>query len=404
MPVLHDPVEFFGVDALQDPYPLYDRLRAEGSVHRIGDSGFYLVCNWEAITEVINRPEDFSSNLTATMMFTAEGTVVPFELDALGGPTQILATADDPAHAAHRKMLVPQLAAKRIRAMETFIADTFDRLWTDNLRGGRIEWMGTLANRLPMMVVARLVGVPAEDVDHLIRLSCLSTQLLDGVVDEEHLTASGAAAMELGTYIHRQFGRAAADPRDDLLGALATACSAGEFDELTAQLMMIILFSAGGESTGSLLGNAMGILATQPELQRQLRENPDLLGPFIEEALRYEPPFRGHYRHVVADTALGGTDLPAGSRLLLLWGAANRDTAQFDTPHVFRLDRRSGKGHITFGKGAHFCVGAALARLEARIVLRAVLDRTSRIEAVDIGPWLSSILVRRREHLVLAVE
>jgi len=404
MPVLHDPVEFFGVDALQDPYPLYDRLRAEGSVHRIGDSGFYLVCNWEAITEVINRPEDFSSNLTATMMFTAEGTVVPFELDALGGPTQILATADDPAHAAHRKMLVPQLAAKRIRAIETFIADTFDRLWTDNLRGGRIEWMGTLANRLPMMVVARLVGVPAEDVDHLIRLSCLSTQLLDGVVDEEHLAASGAAAMELGTYIHRQFGRASADPRDDLLGALATACSAGEFDELTAQLMMIILFSAGGESTGSLLGNAMGILATQPELQRQLRENPDLLGPFIEEALRYEPPFRGHYRHVVADTALGGTDLPAGSRLLLLWGAANRDTAQFDTPHVFRLDRRSGKGHITFGKGAHFCVGAALARLEARIVLRAALDRTSRIEAVDIGPWLSSILVRRREHLVLAVE
>jgi cytochrome P450 family 144 len=404
MPVLHDPVEFFGVDALQDPYPLYDRLRAEGSVHRIGDSGFYLVCNWEAITEVINRPEDFSSNLTATMMFTAEGTVVPFELDALGGPTQILATADDPAHAAHRKMLVPQLAAKRIRAIETFIADTFDRLWTDNLRGGRIEWMGTLANRLPMMVVARLIGVPAEDVDHLIRLSCLSTQLLDGVVDEEHLAASGAAAMELGTYIHRQFGRASADPRDDLLGALATACSAGEFDELTAQLMMIILFSAGGESTGSLLGNAMGILATQPELQRQLRENPDLLGPFIEEALRYEPPFRGHYRHVVADTALGGTDLPAGSRLLLLWGAANRDTAQFDTPHEFRLDRRSGKGHITFGKGAHFCVGAALARLEARIVLRAVLDRTSRIEAVDIGPWLSSILVRRREHLVLAVE
>lgn len=301
-------------------------------------------------------------------------------------------------------MLVPQLAAKRIRAMETFIADTFDRLWTDNLRGGRIEWMGTLANRLPMMVVARLIGVPAEDVDHLIRLSYLSTQLLDGVVDEEHLAASGAAAMELGTYIHRQFGRAAADPRDDLLGALATACSAGEFDELTAQLMMIILFSAGGESTGSLLGNAMGILAMQPELQRQLRENPDLLGPFIEEALRYEPPFRGHYRHVVADTALGGTDLPAGSRLLLLWGAANRDTAQFDTPHVFRLDRRSGKGHITFGKGAHFCVGAALARLEAHIVLRAVLDRTSRIEAVDIGPWLSSILVRRREHLVLAVE
>jgi cytochrome P450 len=181
--------------------------------------------------------------------------------------------------------------------------------------------------------------------------------------------------MELGNYILDHFGRAAADPRDDLLGTLATACSTGGFDEVTAQMMMIILFGAGGESTGSLLGNSMWVLATRPDLQQQLRDTPDLLVPFIEEALRYEPPFRGHYRHVVADTTLCGMDLPAGSRLLLLWGAANRDPAQFDAPHEFRLDRPGGKGHITFGKGAHFCVGAALARLEAQIVLRAVLDR-----------------------------
>ena len=115
MTVVEHPIEFFGVDALQDPYPLYDRLRAGGPVHRIGESGFYVVCSWEAI----NRPDDFSSNLTATMMFTAEGTVVPFELDGLGGPTQILATADDPAHVEHRKMLVPLLAAKRIRSSPT---------------------------------------------------------------------------------------------------------------------------------------------------------------------------------------------------------------------------------------------------------------------------------------------
>ena len=115
MTIVEHPIEFFGVDALQDPYPLYDRLRAGGPVHRIGESGFYVVCSWEAI----NRPDDFSSNLTATMMFTAEGTVVPFELDGLGGPTQILATADDPAHVEHRKMLVPQLAAKRIRSSPT---------------------------------------------------------------------------------------------------------------------------------------------------------------------------------------------------------------------------------------------------------------------------------------------
>jgi len=403
MTPLADPLAFFGADALQDPYPLYDRLRTEGPVHRVGDSGFYLVCDWGAVNDAINRPQDFSSNLTAAMTFTAEGAVVPFQMDRLGGPGQILATADDPAHALHRKMLVPQLAAKRIRAMETFIADTFDQLWADGVRDGRIEWMAALANKLPMMVVARLIGVPAGDVDQLIRWACASTQLLDGLVDQQQLEASGVAAMELGGYIHGHLVQAAGDPRDNLLGALATACSAGEFDEITAQMMMIILFSAGGESTASLLGNAMEILAKRFDLQRQVRENPDLLGPFIEEALRYEPPFRGHYRHVVTDTTLGGTDLPAGSRLLLLWGAANRDPAQFDAPNEFRLDRPAGKGHITFGKALHFCVGAALARLETQIVLRAVLDRTSRIEAVDVGRWLPSILVRRREHLWLRV-
>jgi cytochrome P450 len=403
MTVLRNPSAFFGGDTLQDPYPLYDRLRAEGPVHRIGESGFYAVCEWAAINEAINRPEDFSSNLTATMTFSAEGTVVPFEMDRLGGPTQILATADDPAHAAHRKMLVHHLAAKRIRVLERFTAETFHRLWADGVGDGDIEWMGALANRLPMMVIARLIGVPAQDVDQLVKWAYASTQLLDGLVDQEQLAAAGVAAMELGNYIHGHYGLAAADPQDDLLGALATACSAGGFDELTAQMMMVILFSAGGESTGSLLGNSMEILATRPDLQRHVRENPDLLGPFIEEALRYEPPFRGHYRHVVADTTLGGIDLPAGSRLLLLWGAANRDPAQFDAPHEFRLDRPGGKGHITFGKGTHFCVGAALARLEARIVLGAALDRTSWVDAVDIGPWLPSILVRRREHLWLRV-
>jgi cytochrome P450 len=163
------------------------------------------------------------------------------------------------------------------------------------------------------------------------------------------------------------------------------------------------LFSAGGESTASLLGSAAWILATQPEIQRQVRDNPELLTAFIEEALRYEPPFRGHYRHVVDDTCLAGVDLPAGSHLLLLWGAANRDPAHFDEPNVFRLDRAKSKGHVTFGKGAHFCVGAALARLEAQIVLRRLLNNTSWIEAAEVGAWLPSILVRRLDRLELAI-
>jgi cytochrome P450 family 144 len=402
--VVSDASAFFGPESLQDPYPFYERMRGAGPVHEIGDSEFYAVCDWDAVNDAISRPEDFSANLTATMTYTPEGGVKAFEMDPLGGPTHVLATADDPAHAVHRKLLVRQLAARRIRAIEQFAADTADRLWNEALRDGHIEWMDAMANRLPMMVVAELIGVPGTDTARLVKWGYAATQLLEGLVSEEQLAAAGVAVMELSGYINDQFNLAAADPQDNLLGELATACASGEVDTITAQAMMVILFAAGGESTASLLGSAAWMLAHRPDVQQQVRENPELLEAFIEETLRYEPPFRGHYRHVRNDTTLGGADLPAESHLLLLWGAANRDPAHFDTPGEFRLDRTEGKGHISFGKGAHFCVGAALARLEARIVLRLLLDRTSMIEAADVGQWLPSILVRRLERLGLAVQ
>jgi cytochrome P450 family 144 len=394
---------FFAAAALQDPYPLYQRMRAAGPVHRIGSSEFYAVCGWDAVNDAISRPADFSSNLTAVMTYTADGVIKPFGMDPLGGPTHVLATADDPAHAIHRKLVVRQLAARRIRAIEQLVTGAADRLWTGGLRDGRIEWMGALANRLPMLVVAELIGVPGTDADRLVRWGYAATQLLEGLVGEELVTAAGVAVLELNGYIVDQFERAATDPRDNLLGDLATACATGEVDALTAQVIMVILFAAGGESTASLLGSAAWILANRPDIQCRVRENPELLTAFIEETLRYEPPFRGHYRHVRRDTALGGVDLPAGAHLLLLWGAANRDPDHFEAPEEFRLDRAEAKGHISFGKGAHFCVGAALARQEAQIVLRMVLDRTSWIEADEVGRWLPSLLVRRLERLVLRV-
>lgn len=311
---------FFSAESLQDPYPLYERMRAAGPVHRIGDSGFYAVCDWDAINDVINRPEDFSSNLTATMTYTPEGAVKAFEMDALGGPTHVLATADDPAHAIHRKLLARHLAARRIGALERFATQTAERLWSDGLRDGRIEWMGAMANRLPMMVVAELIGVPDVDVAKLEQWGYAATQFVEGLVSEEQLAAAGVSVMELSGYIGEQFARATDDPQDNLLGKLARACASGELDSFAAQAMLVILFAAGGESTASLLGSAAWMLAQRPDVQRQLRERPELLAAFIEETLRYEPPFRGHYRHVRNDATLGGVDLPAGSRLLLLWG------------------------------------------------------------------------------------
>ncbi len=388
---------------IQDPRELYGQMHQAGHVHRIGDSGFYAVSSWAAVNEAVARSGDFSSNLTATMMYEPGGAVTPFRIGELGGEMQVLATADEPDHSVHRKLLLPQLAAKRIRAAEPFVADTAARLWEANAGGGGIEWMGAMANRLPMMVVGRIIGVPDADIDTLIDWGYAATQVVEGLVTEAQLATAGIAVMELSAYITEQFGRAAAEPRDDLLGDLATACATNELSTVAAQAMMIILFSAGGESTASLIGSAAYLLATHDDIQRQLRERPDLLGAFLEEVLRYEPPFRGHYRHVVHDTELLGAELEAGSRLLLLWGAANRDPAHFGDPDEFRLDRTAGKGHISFGKGAHFCIGAALARLEARIVIGQLLERTSTIDAAEIGRWLPSLLVRRLERLHLSV-
>lgn len=399
-----NPIELFDTESLQDPYPLYARMRAGGAVRRIGESDFYAVCSWDAVVEAISRVDDFSSNLTATMIYQQDGTVAPFTMAPLGDPSHALAVADDPAHAAHRKLLVPHLSAKKIRALETFVSQTAERLWADGVHDGRIEWMGSVANRLPMLVVAQLIGVPEADADKLVEWGYAGTQLLEGLVSADQLAAAGVSVMELLGYITDHFARARANPRDNLMGDLAIACGAGELDEVVAQSIMATLFAAGGESTGSLLGSATWILASRADVQQRIRESPDLLEPFIDEVLRYEPPFRGHYRHVVTDTSLSGTDLPAGSHLILLWGAANRDPAHFDAADEFRLDRPLAKGHMAFGKGAHFCVGAALARLETRVVLRQLLDRTADISVVEAGRWLPSLLVRRLERLELAIE
>ena len=398
-----DPAEFFGEDAIQDPYPLYARLRAEGGVHRVGDSGFYLVSSWAAVSEAATRPADFSSNLTGPITYSPQRGVAPLPMDGLGGPTHILATADDPPHAVHRKLMVGQFTAKRVRGLESLIVETFEKLWGAAPSRATVEWMDAVANRLPMMIVARLIGVPDDDSDQLARWGYASTQLLDGLLSEEQVNASMASLGELNSYIVERLAVANDEPGDDLIGVLATACKGGQLERFTAQMILISLFSAGGESTASLLGTAVEILAADAGLQRRLREDPTLLGPFVEETLRLEPPFRAHHRHVVVDTALAGTALPRDSRLLLLWGAANRDPAQFTDPDAFRLDRPATKGHMTFGKGLHFCLGAPLARLEAVTVLRLLLERTTWFDAQAVGPWLPSVLARRRESLRLSV-
>jgi cytochrome P450 len=163
--------------------------------------------------------------------------------------------------------------------------------------------------------------------------------------------------------------------------------------------MLHTFLSAGGESTTSLIGNAVRVLAEQPELQNHLRQNLDLIPDFLEEILRYESPFRSHMRFVPKDTKLGEVDIPAGATVLMAWGAANRDASVFEQPDQIVLKRT--RRHFGFGRGIHFCVGAPLARLESRVVLKTLLERTRHIELDPARPpkWVESVMVRRHERL-----
>ncbi|MFD0364153.1 cytochrome P450 [Nocardia sp. GCM10030253] len=402
-----DEIDVFDRGLLDDPYPLYERLRTTAPVHRVAETDFYLVSRWDLVMEATTRVADFSSNLTGALVRQPDGSATVFDMDGGGQAIHVLATGDDPTHMAHRKVVLPALVAKRIRALEPRIAAIVDRLWEEGFQDGRIEWMSALADRLPMAMVAGLIGLPDEDIPQLVAWGYASTELLGGVLTTERLGVVVTAAAELAGYLHRQLTQACADPGDNLLGDLAKVCAAGELDTEVAVLILVQLVGAGGESTAGLIGNAARLLATDPALQRRVREDPALLVPFLEETLRVESPFRAHHRHVVADTTLGDATLPEGSHLLLLWGAANRDPAVFPDPDEIRLDRAAQRNHLAFGKGIHFCVGATLARLEAKLALQTLLERTDSFRIASepaAAQWVPSIFVRRHVRLSLAID
>ncbi|WP_164910477.1 cytochrome P450 [Mycobacteroides franklinii] len=394
-------LELFDPQVLEDPYPFYRRLRETAPVWPVADSGFYFVSRWDLVVEATERTEDFSSNLTAVLMKSDDGLTVA----AMGPPADpghVLATGDDPVHHAHRKLVLPTLVAKRITALESTMAEAAARLWQRGVDGDGIDWMVAMGDALPMTMVARLIGLPDEDVPQLVQWGYSSTEMLGGLNTPQRQAQVVTDTMYLVLYLREHLERELAAPGDDLLGYLAQACNRADITLDIGVMILVQLVGAGGESTAGLMGNAVRILGENLVLQQRIRDDRTLVPTFLEEVLRLESPFRGHHRHVLTDTTLGGIELPAGSHLTLLWGAANRDPAIFEEPDALRLDRPSPRSHITFGKGLHFCVGAALARLEARTAINVLLDRTREFTVKPDGAqWVPSIMVRRHQKLEL---
>ena len=384
---------------IDDPYPFYRQLQAEAPVWEIPDAGVFAVSTLELLAEVTGRVEDFSSNISCLLYRDDAGLPCRFSYGDAG--VQALATADPPAHALQRNTVFPELVAKRMAELEPDIIDLANECTTQALDREAVEFMTAIGNVVPIAIISRLIGFHDSNPDQLLRAAFDSTAMLGSTLTYDELIEHVGRTGEVQTWIADQLSTAVKEPGDDLLGAVARGVKAEVFGDVEANVILHTLLSAGGESTTSLLGNAVRILAEQPDLQEHLRQTPEQIPTFVEEALRLESPFRYLMRSVPSDTTLGDVDSPAGATVLLLWGAANRDAAEFERPDEVDLDRQIPRRHVAFGRGIHHCVGAPLARIEARNVLTVLLERTNNITLDPEHPprWVNSLMVRRHEQL-----
>ncbi|MDQ1476544.1 MAG: hypothetical protein QOE62_1773 [Actinomycetota bacterium] len=384
---------------IDDPNPFYGRLRAEAPVWEIADTGLFTISTFELLAEASNRVDDFSSNITCLLYRDDAG--LPCRLVYGDAGVQALATADPPAHAVQRSTVFPELVAKRMAELEPDVAALAEACVNRAVDEGTVDFMTAVGNVVPITMISRLIGFHDSDLDQLLRAAFDSTSMLGSTLTLGELIEHMGRTSEIQAWIGGQVSLASTEPADDLLGAVVRGLHAGTFSDLQANVILHTLLSAGGESTTSLIGNAVRILAEQPELQEHLRHAPALIPTFVEEALRLESPFRYLMRSVPNDTAIGGVDIPAGATVLMLWGAANRDEVEFERADTIDLERSVPRRHVAFGRGIHHCVGAPLARMEARIVLAVLLARTTAITLdADHPPrWVNSLMARRHEEL-----
>jgi cytochrome P450 len=395
----------FSPEALEHPYELYRILREEAPVYRIPEADLWVVSRYHDLVEAASRPADFSSHISA-VIYAGQGprpTVIQADPDAIGA-VDVLATADPPEHTAQRRLLSGTFAAPRVAALEPTVRSFVDAALDAALAAGRVEWMSAVANPLPVTVIAGILGMPSSDLADLKRWADAGVDLLSGVAPLERMAECWQEMTAFLAYLRE---RMAAPAPGSVCADVAAAVARGALTEREGVSLLLQLVIAGSESTASLIGSAAWILAGREDLQAELRARPERLGVFIEEALRLESPFRGHFRLTTRETTLAGVTIPAGSRVMLLWGSANRDPEAFPDPDRVDLDRPHPKAHVGFGSGIHLCLGAPLARMETRVVLERLLARTGSVRIDPAAPpprHVPSLFVRRLEalHLLLS--
>jgi cytochrome P450 len=405
---LDDPQVLMREDVLEDPGPFYDTLRREAPVWRIPGQDTFLVSDPALVREAVRRKDDFSSNLVSLLCADESGCPAVFAMAPFGDPIHVLATADPPVHTLHRKILQAHLGPAATAELEPVVTRVVREHLGPMLESGSADFVARFGDPVPAEVICNVVGIPPEDAPQIASSVSAVGALLDGVTPAEGMGPAAEAAMVLSSYVQGHLEDAMIRPegkRSGLLAVFADSIESGTVAPDEARDMLLVLVTAGSETTSALMATAVETLARDHELQERLRCEPRHIPGAIEDFLRTNGPFQFHYRATHRVAMLGGMCLPANSRVLLMWAAANRPSPQ-GSDHVPDMSGdRIPVPHFAFGKGLHFCIGASIARLEVRVALELLLARTTSIEldpdrAVTRRP---SIFLRRHAGLPIVL-
>lgn len=404
---LSDPALLFSDAFIDDPAPFYAHLRSHAPVWEMPGTGSFVVSTAALVAEAVGRPGDFSSNLLSLLYTDDDGRPTVYDMTHLGSAIHVLATADPPIHTTHRKFMQPLFSPRAVEARSDFVDAAAGSLVESLVAAGGGDFAPMVSEPLPVQVICSMIGVPPADVAMLEPLVLQSNDLLAGVVDSTMMSAAAEAAMQVSAYLDSLVrGWQPTEGGTAVCDLLARSVLEGEITLEDGLGMVTQLLGAGTDTTTSLIGRAALQLARDPQLQESLRENLDLVPAFLEETLRFDGPFRFHYRAALRDTELGGIPIPKGARLLLMWAAANLDEDFFEHAQEFDPTRSALRSHFAFGRGIHFCIGAPLARLEARHAIEHLLGQTRHfaLDPSGVPSYRRTIFVRRLGHLPLIVD
>ena len=389
----------------KDPYPLLARLRDEAPVGEIANFGMDYLSRHADVASAFKQPLLMSSSGLQEMV-TEQSDMMGTGMrdDPAQRPPPSLIFSDPPVHDHLRNIVNRGFTPRQIAGLEPRVREIAEELVGAAVeRGATLDLVHDLAIPLPVRVIAELLGVEPSRYQDFKRWSDATVTSSTGIDESNDPERLAADREELRQFLADVVAERRKAPRDDLI---STVISGGPTDrvltDLEAQGFASLLLIAGNETTTNLLGNAMRALLAHPDQLRKVIENPDLIPGVIEETLRWDSPVQSLFRKTTAEVEFSGTKIPEGRMVMLLLNSANRDERHFDDGERFDITRRTS-GHLGFGLGVHFCLGASLARLEARVTLEALFARcTDFALETDEVEFLDSLLIRGPRALPLS--